>query len=139
MPFDCMIRSVYITAKDKVNAANIGGMIGGLRQFNANNLNQFIPSPADVKDKEKDWAKFSSFIKGRQDAYVKHYKKSLFHAFKLRSFFEWPYKNYKVKPFILSTEELATLFHFPSGLVTQTPTLKRIESKKSGAPANLPI
>jgi hypothetical protein len=41
---------------------------------------------------------------------------------------------------ILSTEELATLWHFPlriSGMIT--PTLGKIESKKVGPPANLPI
>ena len=41
---------------------------------------------------------------------------------------------------ILSTEEVATLFHFPlriTGMVS--PTLEKIESKKAGPPANLPI
>ena len=41
---------------------------------------------------------------------------------------------------ILSTEELATLWHFPlrvSGMVA--PTMVKIESKKAGPPANLPI
>ncbi len=41
---------------------------------------------------------------------------------------------------ILSTEELATLYHFPfkiSGMVT--PTLEKVESKKAGPPANLPV
>ncbi len=42
------------------------------------------------------------------------------------------------KPFILSTEELATLFHLP-GRVAETPTFERIESKKAEAPGNLPI
>jgi hypothetical protein len=41
---------------------------------------------------------------------------------------------------ILSSEELATLFHFPlrtTGMLA--PTLEKVESKKSGPPANLPI
>ena len=41
---------------------------------------------------------------------------------------------------ILSTEEMATLFHFPmkiTGLVA--PTMARVESKKGGPPPNLPI
>ena len=41
---------------------------------------------------------------------------------------------------ILSTEELATIFHFPiriTGMVS--PTLEKIESKKAGPPPNLPI
>lgn len=39
---------------------------------------------------------------------------------------------------ILSTEELATIYHFP-GLVSETPTFRRIESKTSKPPANLPM
>lgn len=41
---------------------------------------------------------------------------------------------------ILSTEEMATLFHFPikiSGLIV--PTVERVESKKGGPPPNLPV
>jgi hypothetical protein len=38
---------------------------------------------------------------------------------------------------ILSTEELATLFHVPSAAI-QTPTIPRIQSTTSGAPGNLP-
>ncbi|MCX5711747.1 MAG: hypothetical protein NTY47_01585, partial [Candidatus Omnitrophica bacterium] len=41
---------------------------------------------------------------------------------------------------ILSTEELATLWHFPlrvSGMVI--PTMTKIESKKVGPPPNLPV
>jgi hypothetical protein len=39
---------------------------------------------------------------------------------------------------ILSSEELATLFHIP-GRVSTTPSLERIEAVKSDAPQNLPI
>ncbi|OHB13689.1 MAG: hypothetical protein A2Y49_02110 [Candidatus Zambryskibacteria bacterium RIFCSPLOWO2_12_39_8] len=56
-------------------------------------------------------------------------------AYKRREYF---FKPYKRKHFVLNTEELATLFHFP-GQVSTTPTFTRIESKKAEAPANLPI
>ncbi|HEX4799266.1 MAG TPA: hypothetical protein VFV22_01880 [Candidatus Paceibacterota bacterium] len=39
---------------------------------------------------------------------------------------------------VLTTEELATIFHFPGKVVT-TPTLNRIPSKRSEAPSNLPV
>ena len=42
------------------------------------------------------------------------------------------------KPMLLSTEEIATLWHLP-GRVAETPTFTRIESKKAEPPANLPI
>lgn len=40
--------------------------------------------------------------------------------------------------FVLNTEELATLWHFP-GQIMRVPTLERIESKEASPPPNLPI
>jgi hypothetical protein len=40
--------------------------------------------------------------------------------------------------FILSIEELATIWHFP-GQILKVPTLERIESKEASPPPNLPI
>ena len=42
------------------------------------------------------------------------------------------------KTFVLNTEELATLWHFP-GQILKVPTLTRIESKEASPPPNLPI
>ncbi|PIR47150.1 MAG: hypothetical protein COV07_00560 [Candidatus Vogelbacteria bacterium CG10_big_fil_rev_8_21_14_0_10_45_14] len=49
----------------------------------------------------------------------------------------WHYDPFKRRPAIMSTEELATLYHFP-GSVAKTPGLQRIRSKKSEPPMNLP-
>ncbi len=46
-------------------------------------------------------------------------------------------KTMNLSGFILSVEELATLYHFP-GEVAATPTLPRIDSVKSSSPSNLP-
>ena len=40
--------------------------------------------------------------------------------------------------FVLNTEELASLWHFP-GQILKVPTLERIESKEASPPTNLPI
>lgn len=139
-PFDCMIRSVYIAEKPVFNPNHIGGIIGMLRQYGSGNLNGFKKGfSTDVSDAKKDLARIFPFLKKKNEKKIAMYKKSMLHAYKLRSFFEWPYRYYKGKPFVMSTEELATVFHFPSGIVSQTPTLKRVESKKSEAPANLPV
>jgi hypothetical protein len=39
---------------------------------------------------------------------------------------------------VMSTEELATVFHFPDMNVL-APSLTRVEAKRGGAPSNLPI
>lgn len=48
------------------------------------------------------------------------------------------FPSHQPKVFVLSAEELATIFHFP-GMVSETPSFKRIESKISKPPSNLPI
>lgn len=140
-PFDCIIRSIYITEKSSFVPINIGALVGGLKQYASSDLNGFAPAlVTDAPDKLKDYMRMFSFYNNYWNNKVASMKKGLLYAYKLRSFFEYPYKNYKkCKPFVLTTEELATIFHFPSGIVSQTPTLKRVESKKSEAPANLPI
>jgi len=40
--------------------------------------------------------------------------------------------------FVMNTEELATLWHFP-GQILKVPTLERIESKEASPPTNLPM
>lgn len=40
--------------------------------------------------------------------------------------------------FILNTEELATIYHYPSNIVLTAPSIQRIESRKVSAPAELP-
>jgi len=139
--FDCAIRSIYIAESSAFRPANIGGLIGTLRQYSSNTLNGFKPGfLTSTSDEFNDWARFFTFLQKRGDKKTTEKKKDIFHAYKLRSFFEWPYKGLgEMKPFVLTTEELATIFHFPSGMVSQTPTLKRVESKKAEAPSNLPI
>ena len=59
-------------------------------------------------------------------------------AFKRRSFFELPFRHLFAKPYVLTTEEVATIFHIP-GTAATTPTLTRVPSKRGEAPANLPV
>lgn len=140
-PFDCMIRSVYIAEKNSFVATNIGGLLGCLKQYSSNDLNGFKPDvKPGVSDLRADLARLLPFLKRKNEKEINATKEDLFNAYKLRSYFQLPYKNYGgSKPFVLTTEELATIFHFPSGMVSQTPTLERVGSKKSEAPSNLPI
>ena len=61
-------------------------------------------------------------------------KKIGFRHYKQRAYFYVPYDQ---EPIFLTTEELATLWHFPSSIV-QTPGLNRVAARRSEAPPNLP-
>jgi hypothetical protein len=71
------------------------------------------------------------FLKKKREAGK---KTKILDAFRQRSYFYMPYDR---KAFVLNTEELPTIFHFP-GRVAETPTFGRIEAKKGEAPTDLP-
>ncbi len=126
--FDVGMRGIYLAQKDAFNPSRIAMLLGLFRQFGSNDLNGFKPTRLTGTD--YPW----------QDSFktkVETMKEHLFRAYVDRGFFYEPYNHGRV-PFVLTTEELATLFHFP-GRVSETPTFARIEAKKSEPPANLPI
>ncbi len=124
--FDCGIRSIYLAKGSAFRAGNIKGLAGLLRQFNTNNLNGFkVVHPTSFDFPWEDWDKIRETT----------LKKKMFDAYKRRSYFYPPHRR---KPITLSSEELATIYHFPGG-VTGTPTFGRIESRKGEPPTNLPV
>jgi hypothetical protein len=140
IPFDTCIRGFYLAEDMKYfNAAYISGLIGSNKQYSSNSLNGFkLKTKTDVGDNFKDWTTLFPFLNKFREGKMQKYKHEMFNAYKLRSFFYPPYQNYRQNSFILNTEELATIFHFP-GNVSATPTLAKIASKKSEPPTNLPI
>lgn len=127
LAFDSMIRILY-TAPKEIFQSRAAGIIGSTRQFGTHNLNGIRP---DVfMSVAYPWQDFNG-IKKREK------QRTHVDAYKRRSFFNTPYRHLHGKPFILTTEELATLFHLP-GAMAATPTLSRTPSKKAEAPANLP-
>lgn len=113
--FDVGIRTIYIAKKDKYNKSVETGLGGIMRAYTDNYANSF---------KNEN---------GTNDGSANE----MLRAYKLRSYFYWPH-NFKRKIFALSAEELATIFHFP-GSGVETPSFEKIDSRKEGPPANLPI
>jgi len=125
-PFDVGIRGLYVFEKDGFDGANIGGMIGSFKQYSDPTLNGF--KPARTTSFNYPWQDFTG-------SRVKRAKQKIFEAYVERGYFYEPFK----KPhFILNTEELATIFHFPASVAEST-SLERVDSRKGEAPANLPI
>lgn len=129
LAFDTMIRMIYVAPQDNYEKTRGIGLIGSTRQFGSKNLNGIKPTfPFSFTH---SWQDFNSIRKNMR-------LRELIDAFKRRAFFGPKYYRLYGKPYILTTEELATLFHIP-GTVATTPTLVRAPSKKAEAPANLPI
>jgi len=123
LSFDCNIRAIYLAEPNKFDAINIMGLLGAFKQFNSLDLNQFGLTFATSFD--YPWQDYKNMR-------VNLRKKIIFNSFKRRMF------SGEYRPFVLNTEELATIYHFPGG-VAQTPTLSRLMSKKAQPPSNLPI
>jgi hypothetical protein len=124
--FDCGIRTLYIAKKEHFDGSNIAGLAGIFRQYSAPDLNGF--KPTNTTSFDYPWEDWNGIRLSKK-------KKKIFDAYARRAYFYAPYKK---KPFVLNTEELATIYHFPGG-VAETPTFTRIESRKGEPPANLPI
>ena len=126
--FDVGIRMMYVAEKGFFNPANIGGVLGSWKQFGSEAMNGFKPSKTWHGSIDYPWQDFRNMRKVMMT-------RSAIMAYKRRSYFHPPFHH---KPFVLNSEELATIFHFP-GQVAATPTMDRVPSKKAEAPANLPI
>ncbi len=125
--FDCGIRGLYIAEEGHFRPVNIPGLIGSFKQFSAKGRNELRPTRGMTRF-DYPWEDYKEYRQNKT-------RKKLFDAYRRRSYFNPPYKR---PSFTLSTEELATLFHFP-GEIAQTPTFQRIESKKSPPPSDLPM
>lgn len=123
--FDVGIRFVYLAEKDKFTGSRIPSMVNLLKIFNSNSLNSFRPS--DATNFDYPWQDFRQMR-------LNSIRAGAIAAYRRRSYF---YPPYKTKSFVLNTEELATIFHLPGG-VLQTPSVNRVGSRKAEAPVNLP-
>ncbi len=132
--FDVGIRTFYAAPKALYQLSHQLALSNSFGQFSTLNLNAFKTDfYTGVESVVKEWL---GIAKKETDKI----RRGIYDSYRLRHYFyppyPWPHKHWH--PFILNTEELATIFHFP-GSVTTTGGLPRIESKKGEAPPNLPI
>ncbi len=130
--FDVGIRAIYIARKeDWKGGIRQNGFPTMFRSFEhgseGRGLNGLKPifyiGPFNVK-----WHDFLG-IRRRM------LKKKFYNGYVLRQYFYEPYKDLHIA---LNSEEIASIYHFP-GKVAHTPTLQRMPSRRSEAPANLPV
>jgi hypothetical protein len=126
--FNTAIRGMYICPVDAVRIGDlVPRMITALKIFDDNLRNSIgirwrtdfdWPWWQDPKGKRR--------LKMKRDQ-LNYYKRRYYQAY-----------THDDLPKVMTVEELATVYHFP-GKVAGTPSLSRIPSKRSEAPANLPV
>lgn len=134
--FDFGIRTIYLAKKDVFDPNRISPLTGLMRQYNSMDLNEF--AGANYTGFDYPWQDLT----GNRTLKL---KKELLSAYRDRGYFYPPYNHVghgmfagHRTPSVLTTEELATIYHFP-GRVSETPSFQRIEAKKSEPPSSLPI
>jgi len=144
--FDCGIRVITLADKRHVSEADFGTLRRSsrllFRPFASSNLNYLDRINSTQFD--APWADPTGLA-------LTKIKKRMLNFYRDRTFFHPPlqysikypflldafFPSHRPKIFVLSSEELASIFHFP-GMVSETPSFKRIESKIAKPPANLP-
>lgn len=126
--FDVGIRAIYSVPKDKKGGLNPFVALMW-KPFSSETLNGIMPAGHFGSEK------FSGYpwedIGGVREKREMH---EATEVYRLRSFFHPPFRSHWMN---MTTEELATIFHIPSSTAT-TPSLPRIQSTTTAAPANLP-
>lgn len=126
--YEVSVRAVYVDRQETFHKAYIGGILGSFKQFGSPHINSFRPNKETSVNPPKGfkawlfpaWKKHQEFLK----------KRGMFFSYRERIMIK--------KPPIFSIEELATLYHVPTSLVS-APSMRRIEAKKGEPPENLPI
>lgn len=133
LAFDVGGRAIYIAKPEKFKVPIITHMIGLFKPFSSEGWNGINSSAWLKRFDDYPWEFGVEKLKN-------HYRHKLVNAYRRRQFFHDPF-SYGVSrddAMVMSTEELATIYHIPSRAV-ETPGLERIQSATGEAPANLPI
>lgn len=126
--FDVGMRVIYMAKNGHFDASNITFLINMLKPFSTEGWNGFqLAGLFSARFNDYPW-------EDRGGHHKQHEHENIVEFYRRRSYFHSPYKGPWM---VLSAEELATLFHVPSSTV-EAPSLPRIQSATSGAPANLP-
>ena len=136
LAFKTSIRLVYLAPKDAFDGSRISGVTSMFKQLYYTNMNTF--KPATTRDKGfLKWIFPSDvgFFAGERAAKK---KRRVWASYRQRLFSHTDLDENKAEKLcILTTEELATLWHLP-GLNVKAPLMPRVQAKKGQPPAILP-
>jgi hypothetical protein len=134
LAFDVGARGIYIAKPEKVHGPAIGHLIALFKPFSTEGWNGINSTNWMKTFDDYPW-EFN--VTKRKE----HTQKEMVEAYRRRQFFYDPFFEkglHADETMVMSTEELATIFHIPSS-TAQSPGLARVSSATAEAPVNLPI
>ena len=126
--FDCGFRAMYVVKKTaKFDLTRVNNLVALWSPFRSETSNRLsVTRGKSIFDYPwQDWNNIRATM----------ISKKLFFWYKHRAYFYVPYDQ---KPVCMTTEELASVWHFPDSSV-KTPALQRVPSRRAPAPSNLPV
>ncbi len=134
--FRTAIRAIYLGKRDVWFKPNFRLVFSFFNAFVTANMNALFPWGATLTKIHEGRFLPLNLLKKRR-----HYMRcrKIFRTYLSRDNTLWPRVGADKGFFILNTEELASLYHFPSAVVAPSPSISRIEAKKGGPPPELPI
>ena len=121
LQFSTKGRYLYLGRRENFDkATGITAFWGSIKQFNDDNLNSLKPD--NTSKTFANWFNQRNRLRYRQRKILRRYRN----------------RSRDGATFTFSTEELATVFHFPD-MNVMAPSFSRVEAKRGGAPSNLPI
>lgn len=124
--FECKMRFIYLGKKGQLAKAKVvNTFVGAIKQMNTFNMQALKPEMKLVGVSGSLWWFKTQRNNERKGKLVRAYRHRSTHA--------------GLHHFFMSSEELATLWHFPILMQVKAPQLRRSEAKKSEAPANIPF
>jgi len=123
--FNVNIRCLYLAKKDSFMKPKSRNFYGFFKNVSTENMNGLKPWTKTMPKVQWLMKKRRTFLKQR----------TLFRRYQRRFSPLFPKLG---GTFILNTEELATLYHFPGRAVAPAPAIPRVEAKKGEAPSELP-
>ncbi|EKD58908.1 MAG: hypothetical protein ACD_56C00034G0010 [uncultured bacterium] len=114
-------RYIYLGRRENFDKSlGVSGVWGSLKQFSDDNMNGMKPDNASKT--------FANYV--NQKTRLRYRQRKILRRYRSRSM--------DGVQMVMSTEELATIFHMPD-MNVMAPSLSRVEAKRGGAPSNLPI
>jgi len=135
--FRTSIRFIFLGEREvffKANLRLLWGFWGALVREDANAL---YPYGKTITKIHGSWFLPINSLRERR-VYIR--KRKLFKNYIRRNRPLFPFAGkYNSGTFMLSVEEMATIFHFPNKISSPAPLVSRVEAKKGEAPSGLPV
>ncbi|MDP2664141.1 MAG: hypothetical protein Q8P08_01765, partial [bacterium] len=128
--YDCNIRFIYLGKRDVFFKPTVKTVFGFFKEVSTENMGGLRPTSTTMT---KVKSVFFWFFDKRR-LYLR--KRRMLRYYIKRWAILFPRKG---MTYILNTEELATIYHFPGQRVAPAAGVSRVTAKKKGAPAELPV